>query len=548
MIEKIQKELNLEKRKQTKIAVLSSFTIQPISEILKETCYKNNIEAEIFVAPYGQYAQQILDSGSELYRFGPEIIFIAVDSEDIVITEKSLEDYASLIMKLKESTSSKIVVNSLLLPVYSSKGILENKDEHSNTEIIKKFNELLEKESRRSNQLFVFDFNKFCMRTGYSKLRDPRFVYLAHMNISLESLEKLSYEYLSYIIPLVSLTKKCIVVDLDNTLWGGIVGEAGISGIKLGPDKEGKPFVDFQKKLLELFNRGVILAVNSKNNLEDAMEVIKNHEYMVLREDNFACIMANWDDKVTNMKKIAERLNIGMDSFVFIDDSPSEREFVRKLVPEIKVLEMPEDPAYYSDTLDKVQDFNIFSITKEDLDRGKTYSLEKKREELRSSVGDIKEFIKQLNIKYKIDYNKKDEAPRIAQLTQKTNQFNLTTKRYTEEDILNFMSLKEYLVCSLKVEDRFGDYGLTGAAIIDKKEIGRWKIDSLLLSCRVLGKEVEFSFMKEIISMARKENVKEITASYIETKKNAPAKEYLKNAGFTLVEENSEKTDYMMKI
>lgn len=547
--------------KNIKIAFLSNFTIDPIVEYIKKVCLNNKINPDIYVSTYNQYIQEILNKSGNLYKFNPEIIFISLDIENFLgdffyydgkdisnEVEKKFNEFIELLEKLKSNISSKIIINNLLLPIYSSKGILENKDKYGLLNSIKRFNEKLEDYAIKDSQLFIFDINLFCMRIGYNKFSDKRFSYLADMKISIPALEDLAEEYMAYLLPLKSIIKKCIVLDLDNTLWGGIVGEAGLGGIKLGPYKEGRPYLDFQKRLLELFNRGIILAINSKNNLNDAMEVIKNHKYMILKEDNFACMRINWNDKVSNLIEIAKELNIGIDSLVFFDDNPSEREIVRKLLPEVMVVEMPTDPAFYSKTLENLKIFNMFSTTKEDLERGKMYIAEKKREVLKASLKDIKSFIEELDINILINDNQSEEIPRLSQLTQKTNQFNLTTKRYSEEDVKDFINSKNYIIKSLHVKDKFGDYGLTGIAIIKKQDKKKWELDSFLLSCRILGKDIEFSFIKNIINQAKKENVDILNAKFVPTNKNLPAKDFLKQAGFKLIKENKGIEEYSIKI
>jgi len=550
--------------KATKIAFLSNFTIDSIEGDMKRACSKKGISAQIYISSYNQYSQQILDESSELYSFNPKIIFILLDIENLIgdaflspysiedhqreeIIMKRLEEIKKLIGILKERSPAKIVINSLFLPIFSSRGVIENKEQKGLRNLVRDFNNKLEELSLNDNQLFVFDFNIFCMKIGYSRLVDKRFSYLADMKISREGLEELSKEFMSYIIPLESMTKKCIVLDLDNTLWGGIVGEVGLNGINLGPDKEGKPFLDFQKKILEFFKRGVILAINSKNNFEDAIEVLRNHEYMILKENNFGCIKINWQNKAVNMKEIAKELNIGLESLIFIDDDPSNRELIKKFIPEVTVIDLPKDPALYCDALEEIKDLNLFSLTKEDMKRGEMYVSQRKREMLKSSLIDIREFIDQLGIKNTINQDPLEDSIRIAQLTQKTNQFNLTTKRYSEEEILEFINSNNFLVKSIKVEDKFGDYGLTGVAIVNKRE-EEWELDSFLLSCRILGKEIEFTFLNNIIEEAKKNNILRIKAKFITTIKNIPAKDFLKDAGFTLISENEGVFEYFLDL
>ena len=546
--------------REVKIAFLSNFTVTGIAEVMKVLCFKHKIYAESYISPYNQYIQDILNKSSELYNFRPNIIFILLDLENLFsdfyyfpyrIENQQRRDFIQerfnwikkLIETLKKDTNAKIIVNNLLIPTYSSRGIIENKQEGGIRKCINYFNNMLESLSVEDAQLFIFDMNLFCSMMGYDNMYDKKMNYLGDMKFSPSALIKLGFSYMAYIFPLMSITKKCIVLDLDNTLWGGIIGEDNIENINLGPEKEGKPFLDFQRRLLELFERGIILAINSKNNYEDSIEFIRSYKYMVLRESNFASIKINWQDKVTNMREIAKELDINLDSFVFIDDDKTNRELIKKVLPEVLVVDLPEDPCFYANVIEELVVFNLFNITDDDLNRGKMYIDQKKREQFKLEVTDLDSFLKQLEIKVNIRQVDRMAIPRIAQLTQKTNQFNLTTKRYQEEDIKNLLELEEYIINYIDVKDKFGDYGIIGVVIIKMDNIRNyWDIDTFLLSCRILGKNIEFSLMQSIIDNAKKSGVRKLCGKFISTKKNKPAEKFLEECGFILDrEENGEK-------
>ncbi|MBI2474093.1 MAG: HAD-IIIC family phosphatase [Candidatus Taylorbacteria bacterium] len=317
------------------------------------------------------------------------------------------------------------------------------------------------------------------------------------------------------------------VLDLDNILWGGIGGEDGLEGIKLGPTTEGRPFYELQKYILALHNRGVILAINSKNNKADAIEVLQKHPYSILKEEHFASIQINWDDKIANMKKVADEINIGLDSLVFFDDDPTNREIIKSALPQVTVVETPEDPALYLETIMSIKLFNQFSITEEDKKKGKMFATE-----LKNSTSDIGKYLTELGIKVTFAPANQFNLPRIAQLVQKTNQFNTTTIRYTEEQLGKMSKDKNFWTLCLQVEDRFGDSGITGVAIVDKKDPQHWRLDSLLLSCRILGKEIENAFLAYILSAAKKAGVERLSGDFIATKKNAVSGEFFKQTGF----------------
>ncbi|MHC4455244.1 MAG: HAD-IIIC family phosphatase, partial [Planctomycetota bacterium] len=343
-----------------------------------------------------------------------------------------------------------------------------------------------------------------------------------------------------YIKPMLSLTRKCIVLDLDNTLWGGVIGEDGLEGIRLGPTSEGRPFQEFQRYLLSLFNRGVILAINSKNNLNDVVNVFNEHPYMILKEEHFSAMQINWDDKISNMKSIVEELNIGMESLVFIDDDKLNREMIKDALPEVLVVDLPEDTSLYLKTLMEINDFNTLQITEEDKKKGEMYAAQKGRHEIKKTVTDITEYLKKLETVVTIEKANYFTIPRIAQLTQKTNQFNMTTRRYMEEDIKQFTTGSNFLVVSAKVEDKFGDNGITGVVIVEKNK-GKWRIDTFLLSCRVLGRKVEETLLAYIIEQAKKEKIEVLIGEFIQTKKNTPAEGFYKINGFSFIQKDNEK-------
>ena len=556
-IEKEIEHIKMDDGKRIKIALLSSFTIKGIKEVLSVKCYKTGVFPEIYVADYNQYSQEILDSNSQFYKFEPDLVILFIDSRAILgeqyllpyampkeqrrdlIKEKSGE-IKSLIDTIKERLNSKILLHNFEVPLHSPLGIMDNKEKFGFKESIIKLDLDLSESFKDDAQVFVFDYDGFCSGIGKKNIMDYKMYYLGDIKIDLQHIPALCDEYLAYIKPLMSLTKKCIVLDLDNTLWGGIVGEDGLEGIKLGPTPEGRPFLEFQKFLLALFNRGVILAINSKNNPEDVKEVFEKHPNMILKEEHFASMQVNWNDKISNMKAIAEEINIGMDSLVFVDDDKLNREMIREEFPEVLVVELPDDPALYLKTMMEINDFNTLQITEEDKKKGKMYAEQRKRTDLHKTATDITEYLKNLKMVVTIEKASSFNIPRISQMTQKTNQFNMTTRRYLEEDIKKFSESSNFLVASIKVEDKFGDNGITGTAIVEKGTEG-WRIDTFLLSCRVIGRRVEETLLAYILEEANKENAEVLVGEFIPTKKNAPAKDFYKNNGFKLVNKDNRK-------
>lgn len=320
--------------------------------------------------------------------------------------------------------------------------------------------------------------------------------------------------------------KKCIVLDLDNTLWGGVVGEDGIENLALSLEPPGNSFVAFQQALLDHYHRGVILAINSRNNPDDAWEVIRKHPNMILKEDHFAAARMNWNDKAQNLRELAQELNIGLDSMVFLDDDATNRELVRALVPEVETPDLPRDPSEYARFLNSLGYFTSEVITDEDKMRGNLYVTERLRKEAESAYERKEDFLASLSLELFVYQDDDSCLSRLSQLTEKTNQFNTDKQPFTEEEIKGFIKDPHRHVFYARLQDKFGDYGVIAFALIERDKEA-WHIRSLLMSCRVFGRAVEDAFMGVILRRAAKEGAKKITISYRETEKNVPARDFV---------------------
>jgi FkbH-like protein len=395
------------------------------------------------------------------------------------------------------------------------------------------FNAKLSDVFRSDPQVFLFDFNSFVSKYGEVNVLDYRQFLVGDIKVSLSHIPHLAEEMMGYVKANMGINRKCIVLDLDNTLWGGIIGEDGFDRIDLSLKPPGTAFVEFQRMLLALYQRGIILAINSRNNEDEALRAIREHPYMVLREENFATMKINWRDKISNMKEIAEELNIGLESIVYFDDDPINRELMLKAIPQIMTVDLPDDPSLYASTLMRINDFNTLAVTSEDRKRGDMYRQEQRRTELKNSASNLKDFLKQLEIKVTMKKANDFTIPRIAQLTLKTNQFNLTTRRYQEEDVQMFAHDQTKLIGCAQTKDKFGDNGITGVYIVNKNHADKeWYIDTFLLSCRVMGRGIEEVMLGYILSKAKEEGVERVKAEFIPTKKNKPCEQLLPNFGF----------------
>lgn len=322
------------------------------------------------------------------------------------------------------------------------------------------------------------------------------------------------------------MDKKCIVLDLDNTLWGGIIGEDGIENITLSIEPPGNGFLAFQQALLDHYNRGVILAINSRNNPEDAWQVIRTHPNMILKENNFAASRVNWKDKAQNLLELARELNIGLDSMVFFDDDPSNRALVRALLPEVEVPELPDDPGQYALFLNSLNLFSSKAITDEDKMRGNLYITERLRKEEEQKYPEKEDFLKELLLKLTVWEDDGTSLSRLAQLTEKTNQFNIDKQPLTEEEILKYTKSPDYSVFNARLQDKFGDYGIITFALIERRG-NDWHIKSLLMSCRAFGRGAEEAFLGAILKRAREQGAKNISIAFRETEKNMPARDFI---------------------
>lgn len=320
--------------------------------------------------------------------------------------------------------------------------------------------------------------------------------------------------------------KKCIVLDLDNTLWGGVIGEDGMDGIALSLKSPGNSFVAFQQALLDYYNKGIILAINSRNNPEDAWNVIRNHPNQILKEHHFAAARINWNDKATNIRELATELNIGLDSMVFLDDDPTNRELVKALIPEVAVPDLPLSPKEYTSFLNSLNYFDTEVITDEDKMRGNLYVTERLRKEEEKNFSTQEEFLNSLSLQMSVYKNNDSCIPRLSQLTEKTNQFNTLKRPLSEAEVVHYINDINYDVYHASLHDVFGDHGVILFCLVEKKgEV--WNIKSLLMSCRVFGRGVETAFMSYLLTEANKAGIEKITIESEVTEKNVPAREFI---------------------
>ncbi|MBA4319817.1 MAG: hypothetical protein C0412_15570, partial [Flavobacterium sp.] len=519
-----------------KIAFLTSYNSDFIKREFHSYCSSKKFSFDLWWNNYGAQEQNVYDKNSPLYSFQPDIVVIHFEVETLLgdiasdILSLSVSQRDDRIQELKQKISlllgtltnnlpnSKIVIENFLYRGQSLLGILDVNIQNGLNETLYKLNLFLTESKRKfGERIIINDFDSLVASIGKNNVYDLRMYHLGKYPFDYTFNTKLFEHFYSALLPLIQPRKKCIVVDLDNTLWGGIVGQDGIDNLQLGSAGIGESFVQFQKLLLNYYRSGVFLAVCSKNNYEDAIEVIEKHPGMILRKGFFSSIRINWLDKATNISSIAKELNIGIDSIVFIDDNPAECELVKQQMPEVDVINLTGEPDNYIKQLLAVVSLQSVSLTEEDLFRNLMHSADEKRKEAVQSFSNLDDYYKSLEMKAFIGENNTSQISRVAQLTQKTNQFNLTTRRYTNEEIKLLMSSEQHKVYTLRLVDKFGDNGIVLVAIV-KTSNSQWTIDTLLMSCRVIGRQAETVLLNFILDKAKKAGAAVVSGQFVPTK------------------------------
>lgn len=528
-------------------ALLGDTPTQLLSLALKGYGVQEGYNIDLFEAEYNQIDLQILNTSSELYDSNARFVIIFQATEKLILEFYKLdknardhfaEDHIAKVAQYIETINSKLKANIIYFnfPEISDNtfGNYSNKVISSFTYQLRKINFELMNLAISYKNFFINDVSALQNKFGRSFAFSPSMYTNAGMVYSLDHLPHVAKNTIDIVKSINGQIKKCLVLDLDNTLWGGIIGDDGLEGIQIGNLGIGDTFSKWQQWIKQLQERGIILAVCSKNEESIAMEPFQKHPDMVLKLDDIAVFVANWDNKADNIRHIQSVLNIGFDSIVFVDDNPAERKMVRDNLPEVTVPELPEDPAEYLSFLQHLNLFETASYTDGDGDRTRQYQEESKRAGLKKSFVNEEEFLQSLNMTSKCGPFEKLDIPRIAQLTQRSNQFNLRTIRYTDEDINRITSSENHFTLSFKLEDMFGDYGLVSAIIMEKKNEQDLMIDTWIMSCRVLKRGLEQLVLNEIVAIAKAYNFKRVIGEYIPTSKNNMVAGHYTGLGFAL--------------
>jgi FkbH-like protein len=539
--------------KKIRIALLADFSSQQLSVMLKALFFKNGAYADILEAAFDSIDHAIYSDDSPLKNFSPVIVLILECCQSLraryygakaggaaVFLNEKADRAQERWDKIKEKYPGSVILQSnWVLPFERPFGSFSRKVPGTFLSIVESLNRMVTEASKSRGDVFMIDLESIASYAGKKTWFDERLWALYKYPCALEYFPHVAQAIIDITLALKGSVIKCVVVDLDNTLWGGVIGDDGLEGIHLGHGDEGEAFVLFQHYLLELKKRGILLAVCSKNDPENARLPFRRHPEMVLREDDFAVFVANWEDKPANILLIQETLNIGFDSILFLDDSAFERNFVRKRFPEVLVPELPEDPADYVKVLSELNLFETTSYSPIDSVRTQQYQEEFRRKVIKSKFENHDDYLRSLDMEIILERFSPENLGRISQLIQRSNQFNLATRRYTEAQCESFMRDEAgFFPLCVTLKDRFGDYGLILCAVVSwEKTVA--VIEEWVMSCRVLFRGVEQCAMNQIVEMVRQKGIGRIVGRFVPSDKNKIVKDFYRNFGFKLSAEES---------
>jgi FkbH-like protein len=525
-----------------RLAVLCTYEAAELREHLRLACLALRIDAELYEAPYGQLEQELLGADGALAAFQPTHVLIAPTTTDLGFPE--LADDADELLDATESRwrslwdlirrdlGARVLQHAFVVPDESPLGHLSMRLPASRVSLVRELNRRLA--AAAGADVLLVDTDRLAARLGTQRWLDPRLWYATRQPFSHEALPVLARETAAVLAGDLGLSARCLVLDLDNTLWGGIVGEDGADGIAIGEGPDGEAYAAFQEYLGALARRGVILAVASKNDLEAAREPFDSNPEMRLRFDDFAAFVADWRPKSEQLTEIAETLALGLESLVFVDDNPAECEQVAAALPEVTTICMDVPPSERVRTLASSVRFELSSLSRDDLERQRSYAARAQASTLRSGASSLEEFWRSLEMRARVRRVDPDSIARAAQLTQKTNQFNLTLQRHSREEIERLARDDSAICMTLELEDRFARHGLIGLGFVvrsdDDPETG--VIDTLLLSCRVIGRTAEAHMLSHLSREAQKLGFSRLRGIYVPGPRNALVADLYPKLGF----------------
>jgi FkbH-like protein len=541
--------------KQLKVAVLADFASQHLAKALKAAGLGEGLDLQIWEADYDAIDAAVMNDDSELYqdRFHYVILFFSslkayrqfsAKGSKSSFADRRLNELRQIVDQISSKSTARIIISNYAEYDDGVFGNFANKTPESFLFQMRRLNTGIMELAAAAERLFVTDLQALQMLAGRMATFDAKLYIHGDIIYSLDFIALAAVNTMRIAGAAEGRFRKCVIIDLDNTMWGGIIGDDGMEKIEVGDLGIGKAFTALQYWLRNLKERGIILAVCSKNTEHIAKEPFEQHPGMVLRLEDISVFVANWETKVDNIRFIQSVLNIGFDSMVFLDDNPFERNMVRQYIPEVTVPELPEDPALYLEYLQSLNLFETASYTAADADRTRQYREEASRAALQKSFSSEAEFLQSLNMEAIIRPVDKFSLPRVAQLTQRSNQFNLRTIRYSDAEIARMADSGDYRTITVNLSDTYGDYGLISAVILEKKGAGQSMfIDTWIMSCRVLKRGVEGLVLNEIVQLAKEAGAKHVTGAYIPTAKNGIVATHYERLGFTQTGEGLWKLD-----
>jgi FkbH-like protein len=539
-----------------RVAVLRNFTAEGLLPVLAGEVVRAGFAPKFHIGDFDAVASDVLNPDSALYRFQPDFIILAqwleglqpaLANRFLTLSREQVEDaltglmeqQRSLLSALRARSKAVVLVNNFPVPPSPTLGILDAQQAGGQTAAVLQLNARMAADCQAVGDAYVVDLMRLIGDVGYRNAVNERFWQTARAPLAPPGLIAYGQECGRFFRALRGRARKCLVLDCDNTLWGGIIGEDGLEGIKCDTTYPGSCYRALQEEALNLHHRGVILALCSKNNEADVMQVLREHPDMVLREEHFAIAMVNWDDKVTNLRRIAAELNIGLDSLVFVDDNPFETNYVSEHLPEVAVIPLTANLAGHRAALARSGLFDTLSVSDEDRKRTAMYRSDRQRKELERSTGSLAEYLAGLETRAEFGAPRRTEIARVAQLTQKTNQFNLTTRRYSEGEITALASGEDSEVTRLSAADKVSDLGLVGVAITRYQgEVA--EIDSFLMSCRALGRGLEDGLLHIVADKARRRGAATVRGLFRKTRKNDLCVDFYQRNGFVRTESTAE--------
>lgn len=535
-----------------KIAVLGGSTTHDICEIMDLFLLDQGIKASFYECEYAKYWEDIMFENPELREFAPDMIYIHTSNRNIrqypvlsqseqdveQMLQADYEHFQTMWQKIETSWHCPVIQNNFENPAYRLMGNRDAVDVHGKVYYINELNRLFSKYAREHKDFYLHDLNYLSASYGLEKWADPLYWHMYKYTLCMEAIPTLAFSVSNIIKSIYGKNKKALALDLDNTLWGGIVGDDGVDKLEIGEETPlGQVYEEFQNYIREQKSIGTILTVCSKNEYENAIAGL-NHPDAPLKPDDFVAIKANWEPKSKNLVETAAELNLLPESFVFVDDNPAEREIIAQQVPGVIAPEIGSVENYIQ-VLDQSGFFEVTNLSADDASRNQMYQENAKRVQLQQSFDDYDEYLRSLEMKGTIKPFESVYMERIAQLTNKSNQFNLTTKRYTGAEIKAVAESDSYIDLYGKLEDKFGDNGVVSVVIGEKRE-SVLHIDLWIMSCRVLKRDMEYAMMDELVGHCQKAGITKILGYYYPTAKNRMVQNFYELQGFTKTKEDEE--------